>query len=73
MTHDDPIKLARTIGLLDNGIFCDETNFLERLVLFASLVSTIEREACAKIAEAYEPRCDICPSGVSTAIRARNE
>ena len=30
-----------------------------------------EREACAKIAEAYEPRCDTCPSGVSTAIRAR--
>jgi hypothetical protein len=30
-----------------------------------------EREACALIAESYEPRCDTCPSGVSTAIRAR--
>lgn len=30
-----------------------------------------EREACAKIAESYEPRCDTCPSGVATAIRAR--
>ena len=30
-----------------------------------------EREACAKVAEAYEPRCDICPSGVSFAIRER--
>jgi hypothetical protein len=32
-----------------------------------------EREACAKVAEAYEPRCDICPSGVANAIRARGE
>ena len=32
-----------------------------------------EREACAKVAESYEPRCDVCPSGVSNAIRARGE
>jgi hypothetical protein len=32
-----------------------------------------EREACAKVAEAYEPRCDTCPSGVANAIRARGE
>ena len=32
-----------------------------------------EREECAKVAEAYEPRCDICPSGVSLAIRARGQ
>jgi hypothetical protein len=32
-----------------------------------------ERDACAKVAEAYEPRCEVCPSGVSTAIRARGE
>lgn len=30
-----------------------------------------EREACAKVAESYEPRCETCPSGVSNAIRAR--
>jgi hypothetical protein len=30
-----------------------------------------EREACAKIAESYEPRCDSCPSGVANAIRGR--
>ena len=40
---------------------------------FARLVAVAEREACAKIAESYEPRCDTCPSGVSTAIRARGE
>jgi len=32
-----------------------------------------EREACAKVAESYEPRCEVCPSGVSNAIRARRE
>lgn len=32
-----------------------------------------EREACAKVAEAYAPRCDICPSGVANAIRARSK
>ena len=32
-----------------------------------------EREACATVAEAYEPTCDTCPSGVSNAIRARSE
>ena len=30
-----------------------------------------EREQGALIAESYEPRCDTCPSGVSSAIRAR--
>lgn len=32
-----------------------------------------EREACAKVAQAYEPKCDICPSGVANAIRARGQ
>ena len=32
-----------------------------------------EREACAKVAEAYEPRCGVCPGGVADAIRARGE
>ena len=36
-------------------------------------VAEREREACAKVAESYEPRCDVCPSGVSNAIRARGE
>lgn len=28
---------------------------------------------CAKVAESYEPRCDVCPKGVANAIRARGE
>lgn len=27
-------------------------------------------EMCAKVAEAYEPRCESCPRGVAAAIRA---
>ena len=36
-------------------------------------VAENERWKCAEIAEAYEPRCDVCPKGVATAIRARGE
>ena len=35
-------------------------------------VAEREREACAKVAESYEPTCDSCPSGVAIAIRARS-
>ena len=31
-----------------------------------------EREACALVAESYEPTCDSCPSGVANAIRGRS-
>ena len=37
------------------------------------IVAAAEREACAKIAESYEPECDTCPSGVANAIRARGK
>jgi hypothetical protein len=30
-----------------------------------------EREACALVAESYEPTCESCPSGVANAIRHR--
>jgi hypothetical protein len=40
-------------------------------VRFAALVAEAEREACALIAESYEPTCESCPSGVANAIRAR--
>lgn len=36
-------------------------------------VAEREREACAKVAESYEPTCDVCPKGVANAIRARSE
>lgn len=43
----------------------------EQLEQFAALVAAAEREACALIAESYEPTCESCPSGVANAIRHR--
>ena len=36
-------------------------------------VAEFENEACASVAESYEPTCDTCPSGVANAIRARGK
>jgi len=82
MTRDDIIRMAREAGFEDGygnhlfppGDYREEvipvTKELER---FADLVAAAEREACAKVAESYEPRCEVCPSGVANAIRARGE
>lgn len=45
----------------------------DNLVKGAMQLIEAEREACARVAESYEPRCDTCPSGVSNAIRARGQ
>ena len=70
MTKDDIIRMAREANLTDGIKLPHEIEAVER---FASLVAAAEREACARVAESYEPRCDTCPSGVSNAIRARRE
>ena len=76
MTRDDIIRLAREacdkdkVDPYQNDFWAITQEELER---FAALVAAAEREECALIAESYEPRCDTCPSGVSTAIRARGE
>jgi hypothetical protein len=77
MTRDDIIRLAREAGFIrvviahEDGSVTTTVAPIEELERFAALVAAAEREACALIAESYEPRCDTCPSGVSTAIRAR--
>jgi hypothetical protein len=71
MTRDDIIRLAQEAGIVDWSLHGRLESKEEALERFAALVAAAEREACAKLAEAYEPRCDTCPSGVSTAIRAR--
>jgi hypothetical protein len=74
MTRDELLNIAREAQEVSFGVGSNvwalSTEGLER---FAALVTAAEREACALIAEAYEPRCDTCPSGVATAIRARGE
>ena len=68
MTRDDIIRLAQQTGWDFGYEMC-----VEHVCEFAALVAAAEREACALIAESYEPRCDTCPSGVANAIRARGE
>ena len=65
MTRDDIIRLAREAGVLSGY----ESDLFQR---FAALVAAAEREACALIAESYEPTCESCPSGVANAIRGRS-
>ena len=76
MTRDDIIRMAREAGgCFEELPLCDAWLFYEdeHLERFAALVAEREREACAKVAESYEPRCEACPGGVSNAIRARRE
>ncbi len=79
MTHEEILRMAESVGFYLVDFIDDDKSVTEQiqadnsesLYSFAALVAAAEREACALIAETYEPRCDICPSGVSTAIRAR--
>jgi len=68
MIRDDIIRLAQQTGWDFGYEMC-----VEHVCEFAALVAAAEREACALIAESYEPRCDTCPSGVANAIRARGK
>ena len=82
MTLDDILRMAKEAGfeegygnhLFPPGDYREEVvPVTDEIIRFAALVAAAEREACAKVAESYEPRCEVCPSGVSTAIRARRE
>jgi hypothetical protein len=72
MTQEQVILLARE-ALLHNPGYGAWTLSTPHLEIIVNMAIKIEREACAKVAETYEPRCDTCPSGVATAIRARGE
>ena len=80
MTRDDILRMAREAqlgnpyGVGDSAsVYVGKEDILRDLERFAALVAAAEREACAKVAESYEPRCESCPSGVSNAILARGE
>jgi hypothetical protein len=66
MTRDEIAQMMQDSSGLHWG---DEAHFQR----FAALVTAAEREACALVAETYEPLCDTCPSGVANAIRARGQ
>jgi hypothetical protein len=78
MTRENIEKMALKVGAHE-GSPCDECGEVnplwqfgtEELWQFAWHIAAAESNACALIAESYEPRCDTCPSGVTNAIRAR--
>ena len=82
----EALRLAERIDLrdyydFDAALHCPDAARLllsqlaeiERLKAERDEAVKAEREACAKVAESYEPRCEACPGGVSNAIRARGE
>ena len=78
MTSDERIaaaeceKVAR--WMIRNGYATGHGDTIEDLLdELEWQVAERERYACARVAEAYEPRCDACPGGVSNAIRARRD
>ena len=89
MTRDDVIRLMleadpeMIINIKDHeegmeGFTGEDPKLLQfwpfkNYVKFAALVAAAEREACALIAESYEPTCESCPSGVANAIRGRGK
>ena len=75
MTREDIILMSQeaVIGSPNENPFDFRLVKMETIERFAALVAAAEREACARIAESYEPRCEACPGGVSNAIRARRE
>ena len=75
VSRDDIIRMAREAGDVETDSRGRETFSFDcyGLERFAALVTAAEREACALVAETYEPLCDTCPSGVANAIRARGE
>jgi hypothetical protein len=65
------MALEAGFEVYETDVWITDGWWLEELERFAALVAAAERDACASVAESYEPRCDTCPSGVANAIRAR--
>lgn len=48
----------------------EEFHKADELRSAARAAIAVALEEAAKVADAYDPRCDVCPRGVATAIRA---
>lgn len=75
MTQDEVVEMARQHFCrveYDGGDVHECYEFsLEELESFAKLVAAKEREACAKVCEAYQD--PFCGNAMADAIRARGE
>ena len=72
MNQDDIVRLMAEVLQHDPG-YTAWTLSTPHLQLLVSKAIEAEREACALVAESYEPTCDSCPRGVANAIRARGK
>lgn len=74
MTNEDIIRMAREAGVANSW---DINWFDPYYARFAKLVAAAEREACAKVCDAYDVAEDVNSSdtaeGIAIAIRARRE
>jgi len=70
MTQDEIILTADASGLSYYGMGKDRERFLHHVETFAALVSSAEREACAKVCEAQG---EYGWQQYADAIRARGE
>jgi hypothetical protein len=79
MNRDDIIRMAK-----EAGDFLTDKHGREDFIFngygierFAALVAEAEREACAKVCDAYDVAEDVCSSdtaeGIALAIRARGQ
>ena len=77
MKREDIIRMAREAGFnVEKGYLLRITGIDEDLERFAALVTSAEREACAKVCEEYETNNDIAETWlniVSEVIRARGQ
>ncbi len=76
MTQDEIIEMANEVGFVAYGEDCGEYRiptlaFHSRLKRFAKLVAAKEREACAKVCDAYQD--PFCGNAMADAIRARGQ
>ena len=73
----DTIDMAREANLAKygNGLREGVAAFISALERFEALVRADEREACAKVCDAYDVKYDVCSSdtaeSIAAAIRAR--
>ena len=77
MNRENIIRMAREAGFnVEKGYLLRITGIDEDLERFAALVTSAEREACAKVCEEYETNNDIAETWlniVSEVIRARGQ
>jgi hypothetical protein len=71
MTTEEIIAVAEGVGL---HYYVNEMagSYVERLERFAAVVASIEREACAKVCDAWSKRPDDVGGYCAAAIRVRN-